>query len=213
MRPTSAPSRLSLALIGGLAAVGLTASPASAAVVPVDLACRATPPIGSAQDLSIGANVDGTAPATVPSGSGFTAKLAPEAMTVPGTVGDYTVKSLSNLKLTVPVPANATLNGASLSGGSGLGSGTPTVATSGSNVVVTVPGPITGGSSFTLPSLSLDLTAGAAGNTVQTRIAGTGYSDPGLTFTAAVKASILTVNVPTACYPSPSPVLTSTAIG
>lgn len=213
MRPMSALSRLPLALLGGLAAVGLIAAPASAADVPIDLACQATPPIGSPQTMNISAGVDGTAPDTVQSGSAFDVTLAPDAMTVPGSVSGYTVKSINNLKLSVPVPANATLAGETLTGGSGLGSGTPTVAVSGGNVVVTVPGPINGGSSFTLPTLTLNLTAGEAGNTIETRVAGTSYASPGLSFTASVKVSIFTVSVPTSCYPSPSPVLTSTAIG
>ncbi len=208
----SRSSRLLLTVAAGLAAAGLAAGPASAAVVPVTMDCQATPPVGSAQTFTLSAGVDGTAPTSVASGSAFTVTLAPTSMTVPSSVNGYTVKSISNLKLTIPVPANATLTGESLSGGSGYGSGTPSVSASGGNLVATVPGPIAGGSTFTLPALTLDLTAGGSGSTVTTQLAGTSYSNPGLTFSASVQASILTLTVPTACYPSPNPTLTTTTI-
>ncbi|MEY9964922.1 dehydratase [Streptacidiphilus sp. MAP12-16] len=205
-------ARLPMALAAGLALVGLAVGPASAADTPVTLACQATPPVGSAQTFSLSAGVNATAPASVVTGSEFSVALAPDALTVPSAVSGYTVNSISNLQLTVPVPANATLNGESLSGGSGYGSGTPSVAVSGGNIVVTVPGPIAGGSTFTLPQLNLDLTAGASGTTVQTQLTGSSYSSPGLTFTASVPVFFFTVSVPTACYPSPSPVLSSTSV-
>jgi len=78
---------------------------------------------------------------------------------------------------------------------------------------VTVPGPIPGGATFQLPALHLTLSAsGASGTAIATRLSGTSYSDPGLTFSATVRAGIFTVNVPTSCFPNPSPVLTSTTI-
>jgi dehydratase len=194
----------------GLAVLGLAAGPASAADTPVTFDCQATPPIGSTQTFTLDAGVNGTAPDSVASGSAFTVTLSPDPLTVPTSVNGDTVNSISNLKLSLPVPAGATLTGESLSGGSGV-SGV-TVAVSGSDIVISVPGPIAGGSTFTLPTLTLDLTAGAAGGDVQTQIAGTSYSDPGLTFSASVKVSILTVTVPSACYVPGSPVLTSTAV-
>jgi len=201
-----------MAALGAVAALGLATGSASAADTPLSLACQATPPIGSVQTLTIDAGVNGTAPATVAAGSAFTVTLAPDAITVPTSVGGNTVNSISALKLTAPVPANATLNSQTLSGGSGLGSGTPTVSVSGGAIALTVPGPISGGSTFTLPTLNLNLTAGAAGSTVQTQIAGSSYASPGLTFTANVTAVIINLDVPTACYPSPNPVLTSTTV-
>ncbi|SEF80996.1 dehydratase [Actinacidiphila yanglinensis] len=203
---------LPMALLGAVAALGLATGAASAADNPLTLACQATPPIVSAETFTIDAGVNGTAPATVAAGSAFTVTLAPDAITVPGSVNGNTVNSISSLKLTAPVPANATLNTETLSGGSGLGSGTPSVSVSGGTLTMTVPGPISGGSTFTLPTLDLGLTAGASGTTVQTQLAGSSYSSPGLTFTANVTSSIFTVNAPTACYPSPNPVLTTTTV-
>lgn len=211
MRPRIA-LRLPMVALGAVAAFGLASGSASAADSPLSLDCQATPPIVSPETFTIDAGVNGTAPATVAAGADFTVSLAPDPITVPGSVNGNTVNSISALKLTAPVPANATLNSETLSGGSGLGSGTPTVSVSGGVIAMTVPGPINGGSTFTLPTLNLDLTAGASGSTVQTQLAGSSYSSPGLTFTANVTASIFTVNAPTACYPSPNPVLTSTTV-
>ncbi|MCX4745766.1 hypothetical protein OG455_09560 [Kitasatospora sp. NBC_01287] len=212
MRNTSVLSRAAAALVGGLAAVALLAPAASAADTPVDFACQATPPIGSAQTFDLAAGVNATAPANVAAGSQFTITLAPDALTVPTTVSGNTIRSISNIKLTVPVPAGATLVGESLAGGAGLPAGSTSVAVSGGNLVLTVNGSVAGGKSFTLPALTLTLKAGAAGTTVQTSLAGTGYSNPGLTFTATVPVAFFTVNVPTACYPSTAQVLSSTTV-
>jgi dehydratase len=212
MKSTFVFSRLPVALAGGLALVGLAVAPASAANTSLAIACQATPPIGSAQTFTLDAGVNATAPASVASGSSFTVSLAPDALTVPSSVGGYTVNSISGIKLKVPVPANATLTKETLSGGSGLGSGTPGVAVSGSTIVLTVPGPISGGSTFTFPEITLTLTAGASGKTVTTQLGGSSYSSPGLTFTASVPVLFFTANVPTACYPSAGPVLSSTTI-
>ncbi|MGW1895136.1 cyclase [Streptomyces sp. NPDC002004] len=211
MRPLS-QLRLRTAIVGGLALAGLTMTPASAADAPLAFACQAKPPVGSAQTFDLSAGVEATAPESVASGSSFNVALAPQPLTVPGSVSGHTVKSIKNIQLTAAVPANATLTGESLSGGSNLGSGTPSVTVRGDDIVMTVPGPISGGSTFTLPTLTLNLTAGASGTTVDTRLVGTGYDDPGLTFTASVPILGFTVSVPTSCYPSPNPVLSSTAV-
>ncbi|MCH0564807.1 MULTISPECIES: cyclase [unclassified Streptomyces] len=212
MRPVSALTRLPVAAAGCLALVGLAAAPSAAAETPLTFDCQAKPPIVSAQTFDLGAGVEATAPDSVPSGSAFSVALAPAPLTVPGSVNGYTVKAIKDIKLRAVMPTNATLTDESLSGGSGTGSGTPSVAVSGGEIVMTVPGPISGGSTFTLPTLTLDLVAGAPGGTVTTRIAGTSYDNPGLTFTARVPILFFTADVPTSCFSSPSPVLSSTAV-
>ncbi|MEU4651412.1 hypothetical protein ACIO14_21440 [Nocardia fluminea] len=107
--------------------------------------------------------------------------------------------------MTIPTPANSTLVSATASGGTVAG----TVATSGGNVVLTVPGPIAGGTSFTPPAVTINVTAGAAGTPITSKYAGTSYSSPGMTMTTNVS---FVGNVATACYPSPSPTLTTTAV-
>ncbi|MGF1431634.1 hypothetical protein [Kitasatospora sp. LaBMicrA B282] len=212
MRSKSLLSRAAITLAGGVAAFGLFAPIAAAADNPVTFACQATPPIGSAQNFNLSAGVNATAPDSVAAGSQFTVTLAPDALTVPTTVSGYSIQSISNIQLTIPIPANATLTGESLSGGSGIDPSTASVSVNGNDLVVTVTDSVAGGNTFTLPALTLDLTAGASGSTVQTTLAGTGYSDPGLTFSATVPVAFFTVNVPTACYPATPQVLSSTSV-
>ncbi|MFE3636148.1 cyclase [Streptomyces cellostaticus] len=212
MRATSTLVRLPVAAVGCLAFVGLTMTPASAAGTPIAFDCQARPPIVPAQTFDLSAGVDATAPDSVPSGSDFAVTLTPAPLTVPGSVNGYAVKSIKDIRLRAVVPANATVTGERLSGGSGIGSGTPHVAISGGDIVMTVPGPINGGSTFTLPVLTLDLVAGAPGGAIDTRLAGTSYGDPGLSFTARVPILFFTADVPTSCYSSPNPVLSSTTV-
>jgi dehydratase len=207
-----------IGLLPAASALALTvmlavASPAAAATVAVTLDCQATPPIGAPQQLTLDIAVQADAPATTAPASTFEATLAPDPTTVPAEAGGYAVNNLRNLALRIPVPAGATYQSATLTGGSNLGTGIPSVAQANNLVTVTVPGPLTGGSTFQLPALHLKLTAsGAAGSTIDTHLAGTGYPDPGMTFTANVQAGPFPVDVPTSCYPKPSPTLTSTTI-
>jgi dehydratase len=115
------------------------------------------------------------------------------------------VNNISNLKMTIPTPANSTVVSATASGGTVAG----TVATSGGNVVLTVPGPIAGGTSFTPPAVTVNVTAGAAGTPITSKYAGTSYTSPGMTMTTNVS---FVGNVATSCYPNPSPTLTTTAV-
>jgi dehydratase len=167
---------------------------------------------GQTSDSTLSVAVDTTAPATVAPGGAVSVVIAPGAITVPSSADGYSISQIQDIKLIVPVPANSTYVSATLSGGSGLGSGTPSVAQSGGVVTATVPGPIAGGATFTLPTLNLDLTAGSSG-TIQTQLAGSGYSDPGLTFTAVVSVLGFPVDAATVGYPDPNPVLATTTIG
>lgn len=145
-------------------------------------------------------------------GSQFAITLAPDALTVPTTVSSYSVQSISDIQLTIPIPAGATLDSESLSGGTGIDPTTASVAVSGNNLVVTVTDSVVSGNTFTLPALTLNLTVSASGSTVQTTLGGTSYSDAGLTFSATIPVSFFTVNVPTTCYPATASVLSSTTV-
>jgi dehydratase len=208
---------IGLLSIAGAFALATTlglAAPALAAPVPVPFDCQAKPPIGSPQQLTLDGTVQADAPATVDAGGSFEASLAPDPMTVPTEAGGYAVNKLTNLRLQVPVPQGSTFQSATLTGGSNLGTGVPTATQADNVVTVTVPGPIAGGATFQLPALHLGLAAtGAAGTTIDTRVAGTSYADPGLTFAANVQVGFFAIDVPTSCFGNPSPVLTSTTIG
>ncbi|MEV6596280.1 cyclodehydratase [Actinoplanes sp. NPDC051346] len=205
-----------LCAAGGLVLASLlTSIPAAhaATTVPVTLDCQGRPPVGSPQQLPLSTSIQADGPATVEAGADFDLTLAPDSMTAPSTAGGFTVNNLRTLVLRVAVSPGASVQSATLSGGVNIGSGTPTVAHTTDLVTATVPGPIGGGTTFQLPTLHLRLTAtGAAGTAIVTTLAGTSYADPSLTFTANVRLGPLSVNVPTSCYPTPSPIFTSTTI-
>jgi dehydratase len=194
-------------------AFALTPAAGAATTVPTSFDCRAKPPIGSPQQVIMPNSVQADAPATVTAGQIFEVTLAPDELTVPSDAGGNKVNNLRNLALKVAVPAGATFQSATLSGGTNLGSGTPTVSQADGVVTVTVPGPLASGAQVQLPALHLTLTAsGAPDTTIETRLVGASYDDPGLTFTANVKAGFINVNVPTTCFANPSPTFTSTRI-
>jgi dehydratase len=215
MRRLARPIGL-LSLAGGLAAATMVivVAPASAASIPVTFDCQARPPIGPPQQIEpLTTSIQSEAPATAVAGSTFEATLAPDPITVPATAAGYTVNRLANLVLKVPVPQGSTFQSATLTGGSNLGTGTPTVTQADNVVTVTVPGPLAGGSTFQLPVLHLNLTAsGEPGTKVETKLAGTSYDDPSMTFVANVQVGVFPIDVPTNCFANPSPTFTSTAI-
>src|SRR6266542_1035081 len=207
------PSRpiglLSAAGLLALASLGAMVSPASAATVPVAFDCQARPPIGAPQQLTLATSVEANAPAAVAAGTAFEVSVAPDPMTVPSEVSGYTVNKLTNLALKFPVPEGSTFQSATLTGGSNIGRGTPTVSRSGNVVTMKIPGPVAGGSTFQLPVLHVTLVAsGQPGTTIDTRVAGSSYDDAGLTFTTNVKVAFFSVDVPTRCFANPSPTFT-----
>lgn len=187
-----------------LATAFCLAAPANAAPVSVNWSCQGTI-FGIGQTSSMTTSVDGAAPGSAASGSAVAITLTPGVSTVPSSASGFTVTSISNLKMIFPTPANSTLVSATASGGSVAG----TVTTSGGNVVLTVPGPIAGGTSFTPPAVTINVTAGTPGTPITSKYAGTSYTNPGMTMTTNVQ---WVGGVATACYPNPSPTLTTTTV-
>jgi dehydratase len=194
--------------LAAAALVVVSAPEALAAPVDINFDCQASTPLGN-QTSSLVQTVDATAPATVAPGGAFDVVVDPAPGQVPAQANGFTVKNVNTFTLKVPVSANATATGIDLSGGSNLG-GTPTASVSGGVITIKFPGPIAGGSTYELPTITAHLTAGASG-VVQSTLGGTSYADPGLTFTTVV-SFIGDITAPTSCFPNPNPVLTSTTI-
>ncbi|WP_326943303.1 cyclase [Amycolatopsis sp. NBC_01307] len=202
-----------LAALTAAAALPLAlAVPASAATTTIAFDCQADAPIIGPQQVSLNQDADVTAPATVAPGAAFDVVIDPAPNEVPGEVAGNTVKNINTFALKFPIPANSTYVSADLAGGSGLGSTAPAIAVSGGVATLSFPGPIAGGATFELPTITAHLTAGASG-TIETKLSGTSYSDPGLTFKAVAGTFIGDITAPTACFPNPSPVFTTTTIG
>lgn len=191
------------------AALVVVVAPQASAATDINFDCQASTPLGP-QTSSLIQTVDATAPATVAPGATFDVVVDPAAGQVPAEAAGFTVKNVNTFTLKVPVPSNATLTGIDLTGGANLG-GTPTSSESGGVVTVQFPGPIAGGSTFELPTITAHLTAGASG-AVESTLYGTSYSDAGLTFTTVVSTFLGDISAPTSCFPNPNPVLTSTTI-
>ena len=204
MRSTSRLLRAGILAPVAIATVFCSTAPANAAPVSVNWSCQGTI-LGIGQTSTMTTSVTGTAPSSAASGSEVAITVTPGVSSVPSSASGFTVNNISNLKMTIPTPANSTLVSADVSGGTVDG----TVSTSGGNVVLTVPGPIDGGTSFTPPAVTINVTAGAAGTPITSKYAGTSYADPGMTMTTNVA---LVGNVATSCFPDPSPTLTTTTV-
>jgi dehydratase len=206
-----APARrpLAVALLAGLTAFGVASSASAATAVTYD--CQASA-IGQTGTFTVNASVTASAPSTVAADSALTITESVGSITVPTSASGYTVKSINGIKLEVPVPANSTYDSASLAGGSNYGSGTPSVSEASGVITISIPGPISAGTTFTLPTLTLNLTSGSSG-TITSSLSGTSYSSPGLTFTAVISVIGISVNASAVGYPSTTPSLTSTTIG
>lgn len=173
-------------------------------------ACRADTKFGR-HTVSLRQAVNATAPATVRPNTRFTVAVDLQPGTLPSEVKGFKLQEVRDLALRIPVPANSSYVSAKLSGGSGLNS-TPTVQLDGADVLIKVPGPIPGGANYQLPTLAVRLKSGRRGTTVETKLKGTSYDNPGLTLQAKIKWKFLTTTAPVACYPNPNPALTTTSI-
>jgi dehydratase len=203
--------RAGLGVLAATAAALVFVPSASAAPVDINFDCQASTPIGD-QPANIAQTVEATAPATAAPGSALDVVVDPAPGTVPSDVNGNTIKRIHTFVLKVPVPTNSTLTSVDLTGGSGLGDTPPEWSEAGGVVTISFEGPIAGGATYELPTVTAHLTAGASG-TIDSSLYGTSFDDPGLTFTAVVGSIIGDISAPTSCFPNPSPVLTSTTIG
>nr|WP_042194285.1 hypothetical protein [Kibdelosporangium sp. MJ126-NF4]CEL21219.1 putative cyclase-dehydratase [Kibdelosporangium sp. MJ126-NF4]CTQ96215.1 putative cyclase-dehydratase [Kibdelosporangium sp. MJ126-NF4] len=206
-----APLRLATVAAFTLAPLLALGTSASAAVQTINYQVRATA-LGQNAELTLNQDADSNAPASAAPGSALTVTIDPAPNTVPSSGGGYQIREIKDIALKMPVPANSTFVSAGVSGGSGLGSTPPTIGREGNDVVLKVAGPLKGGAAFELPTVTLNLTAGSSG-TIESKLGGTSYDAPGLTFTTVIVAAGFPVNAATVAYPNPSPVLTSTTIG
>ncbi|MCO5318000.1 MAG: hypothetical protein M9942_06125 [Microthrixaceae bacterium] len=176
------------------------------------MTCRTPNPLGDAaiSDLDTGVTID--APASVAQGDTFQVEMTADPIDIPTTGGGFNISYLRDLKVRFDVPAGSTFVGATVSGGSNLGSGTPSVSSSGGQIVLTVPGQLAPGTTAVLPTVTATLQAtGASGTQIQARMSGSGYSDPAITFTARV-AVLFGIDANTSCYAPVNPVLATTDI-
>ncbi len=197
-----------MSFVVGLALV-LSAVPAVAGPAAVGYRCQADTKFGR-QQFSLRQGVAASAPGVVQPGAVFDIVVDADAGSLPGEVKGFKVKEVRDLSLRVPVPANSSFVGATLSGGSGLGS-TPAVEAANGVVTIKVSGPIPGGAGYQLPRLTVKLRAGQSG-AIETRLQGSSFDNPGLNLQATIKWKFVTIKSAVACYPDPNTPLTHTDI-
>ena len=172
------------------------------------------PIIGGTTNVTQNLSFHTDAPATVQPGATFNTVVTTDPIVVPASQSasgvTATVNHISNISVRIPVPANATVNNVSLSGGTNLGSGTPTVGVTGGNIVMSIPGPLAGGTTVQPPTVTANVTAtGAAGSTITTALLN---SDQAYDLTVNVTALGSTADMATTCQPSPNTPLAVTSI-
>ncbi|MYS21702.1 dehydratase [Streptomyces sp. DvalAA-14] len=198
------------AAVFGIVSVLTTAGPASAATTtPFSLDCQSE--LNSTQ-FTLTDSMTSTAPTSVAAGATFAASGSAASLTVPASIGGLQVQEAGDLTLQIQVN-NATILNQTLSGGTNLGTGTPSITRSGNVVTLTIPGPLAGGSLVKVPTINFTLKAGASGGVVSTQIVGSSYDDPGLNVTSQITQDDATVtSSPAACFATDSPLLSSTHI-
>ncbi|SFD81295.1 dehydratase [Actinopolyspora alba] len=206
----SGGTRLLAAAAFAVAPVIALAQPAAAESFSHNFECSGDSPLG-AQQFSYQQDSEVTAPASVAPGEQFDIVIDPAVNTVPSEVNGFGVEQIDGLELKLPVPENTTHVSTSQTGGSNLGTPAPTIDVSNGIATLHVSGPISGGAQFELPTVTATLQAGSSGP-IETHLYGTAYDDPGLTFNAQVSSILGSIDVPTSCYPSPNPVLTTTSV-
>jgi dehydratase len=190
-------------------AVLVAAAPASAAPQAINYDCQATTGFGNS-NATFERVVEATAPETVAPGGDLTVTISSAPATVPTTASGLTVRSVRSFRSYYTIPENTTLVSASLSGGSDLGA-EPVLTVEGNKITVTLDAEIPAGSTYQMPALTLNLTAGQEG-TIEVKLGGTSYADPGLFFITQLDFLGMGLDAWTSCFPNPSPVLATTTI-
>jgi dehydratase len=130
--------------------------------------------------------------ATIPQFAPYQVALSVAPVQIPSTFGSIPLSSFQNLRLRIAVPDGAVLAAAPvLTGGSNLGSGVPTASVLPTGAIeLVVPGPLTPGSTVTIPTVTLPfLAVGSPGTVLDLQLAGSSTSDPPLTFTIGVEVA------------------------
>jgi dehydratase len=215
MRSTITRFAIAAAIVGSSAfaiapAADAAVAPYATTMASISYSCQANTPIGR-QSFTLNATARASAPDTVAPGGSLSLSVTGGSATLPRSVHGLTVNSLSNVVLKLPVPTNSSYVSSTLSGGS-ANLGATRATQSGGVITVSAPGPIAGGAAFTLPTATLNLTAGASG-AIQSSLGGTSFENPGLTGTASVSFLFLRTNIAISCFPSPNRPLTTTTIG
>ncbi|MGW4947553.1 hypothetical protein ACWEOZ_38885 [Actinoplanes sp. NPDC004185] len=183
----------------------------AATTVPVSESCQVAPPL-TGTPWTVSTTFVGTAPTSATKNSVFVASGGSQPWTVPSDVNGQAVTEVVDYELDLVVSSNATVLNATASGGSNLGSGTPSVTRNGNVATLRIPGPLTPGSIVELPTLNFTIRAGATAGSVTTTLGGVSYSEPGVRMVGTVLTGESPTTSPAACYPPEAVRLTQTVV-
>ncbi|MEV6104770.1 hypothetical protein AB0M28_08635 [Streptomyces sp. NPDC051940] len=190
-------------------------STSGAAVATTTLAvtesCKVDEPL-TGDPFDISTTFEGTAPLSVTKGSVLTGSGVSQPWTVPSELNGVPVIEIQDYALTLRVSGPATVSNATISGGSNLGTGTPSITRNGNDVTVNVPGPLAPGSIVELPTVNFTLRAGTTTGTITTSLTGSGYDDPGIRVTGVMEQGADPLVAPASCYSPDTGTLTSTLV-
>jgi dehydratase len=190
---------------------------ADAAGNAIALSCSASSSLGSTpnnQQLDLG--VVGAPTQSLP-GKTFTISIGDGSETLPASLQGYPVTSASDLIVKYPVPANSEFVSVALNGGSNVGTGATVAEVADASVpgqfdvVETIPGPISSGQSFSLPSINLTvLASNSVGATITSSLldiqpteSSSSSNDPAVTATMQVAVPDMgLMSVSQACWPT-----------
>ena len=137
--------RLGLVVLAAALLVALTAcDPPTTVATTVTYDCQIKPNhllLGTFSDTLDG-GYEVTAPQAVKPDAEFLVQVTPKPFSMNASTSGGTVSELSNVVWRIAIPTGTTLSSQTIDGWSNVGPGTPTSAVVGSNVVVTVPGPV-----------------------------------------------------------------------
>jgi dehydratase len=208
---------------------GSHSASAGTPVTAMSLTCSDSSVLGTtAASQQFTTTVKGAPPQSLP-GAIFSLAISDLGESLPSTMQGFPIANASNVQVMYQMPTNATFVSATLSGGTGVGSGatvtevTDPLSPTQNDVVESVPGPIAAGASFALPTINLTLAASqTAGSTIDTglldvqpAVSSTISSDPAFIDTLQVTTPAAgSVAVNNSCWPSdPNPtILSSTSI-
>ena len=147
---------------------------------------------------------DATAPATVRPTQLFKIVIDP----APTTTNATYLKAMKDVTTVYQLAGGAYPLSVQLTGGSNIGTAPSSVTVSGGKLTVTTPGPIIGGETYDLPTVTVNLVARANG-TVTSAPGGTSFTDLGFHFQRQVVGD--DAWGPGQCYPDPAQPVTFTS--
>ena len=151
-------------------------------------------------------------PETIHSGETFHVVVTHANVEVPLTQMGFSLNNMSTFSLRFPIPAGVDLVSApTFTPGVNTGPGTVSVTDHGTYVQLDVPGPMTPGTTVTLPSINLELQATAQSGTINFTALGTSYADWSYSFLVEIVLPPAQVAANT-CFPNPAPPLPLAAI-